>query len=456
MSLVSPAELARSSSGGALRLFSEPGALRHLGRLVDELAPSGEVAIVGDGAQKVVDDGDLDAVVEAAVSGARTPRHVRVPVGAHGVTLDERTVEAVAAGAAGAAIIVTVGSGTVSDLGKVVAADLGVPLISVQTAASVNGYADPLSVVVRNGAKRTVPSRWPDALVIDHDVVARAPLALTRAGVGDAVAIWSAPADWYLACALGMDSSLYDGRFVDPVRDLAPALADAGRDDADRLGVLVDTLTVGGLVIGDAGTTAPLSGVEHLMSHVLDMSALAEGVAHDLHGAQVGVASVLAASLWDIALEEGGLFALEPADLVVPTDVEKRVRQVWHPVDPSGVLGKECWRAVQAKMRRWVSATSQIVSFFSHRRRHVETLRALAGDPAVPLAALRAWNAPTTFAELTPPVSPDRARWALGALPFMRDRLSIADLFVLAGRWDDELFDRVFARAAAVGGGFGI
>ena len=456
MSLVSPTELARSSSGGALRLFSEPGALRHLERLVDELSPAGEVVIVGDGAAKAADTGDLDAAVDAAVSAARSRRHVRVPRGTHGVALDERTVEAVATEAAGAAILVTVGSGTVSDLGKVVAATLGVPLISVQTAASVNGYADPLSVLVRNGAKRTVPSRWPDALVIDHDVVARAPLALTRAGVGDAVAIWSAPADWYLACALGMDSSLYDSRFVDPVRALAPALADTGLDEGDRLAVLVDVLTVGGLVIGDAGTTAPLSGVEHLVSHVLDMSAMAEGAAHDLHGAQVGVASVLAASLWDVALADDGLFELDPADLAVPADLEERVRRVWHPVDPSGALGEECWLSVQTKMRRWVSAAPQIEAFFAHRRQHVETLRALAGDPVLPLAALRVWNAPTTFAELTPPVSADRARWALGALPFMRDRLSIADLFVLAGRWDDGLFDRVFARAARAGEGAGI
>ncbi|MFF8189136.1 iron-containing alcohol dehydrogenase [Microbacterium sp. NPDC016588] len=455
MSLVSPADLARSSSGGALRLLSEPGALRHLAAVVDDLAPEGEVVLVRDDTPMAAKSGDLAAAVEAALPAARHRRSVSVPGGAHGVTLDESTVAAVTDQASGAAIVVTVGSGTVSDLGKVVAAALTVPLISVQTAASVNGYADPLSVLVRNGAKRTVPSRWPDALIIDHDVVARAPLALTKAGVGDAVAIWSSPADWYLACALGMDSALYDGRFVDPVRDLAPRLADAELSERERLGTLVDVLTVGGLVIGDAGTTAPLSGVEHLVSHVLDMSAMAEGAAHDLHGAQVGVASVLAASLWDVALEEERLFHLAPDDLAVPADLQDRVRRVWHPVDPSGALGEECWRAVDAKMRRWHASKPQIAAFFDRRREHVSTLRALAGDPALPVAALRAWAAPTTFAELTPSVSPDRARWALGALPFMRDRLSIADLFVLAGRWDDGLFDRVFARAARAGGGIG-
>jgi len=337
----------------------------------------------------------------------------------------------------------------------VVAAAVSAPLVTVQTAASVNGYADPLSVLVRGGAKRTVPSRWPDALVIDHDVVAAAPSALTRAGVGDAVAIWSSPADWYLACALGMDSGTYDGRFVDPVRDLAPRLADTSLSDDERRRVLIDVLTVGGLVIGDAGTTAPLSGVEHLVSHVLDMSAMAEGIDHDLHGAQVGVASVLAAALWDVALEEERVFDLAPDDLAVPADLHDRVRAVWHPIDPSGALGEECGRAVEAKMQRWRAAAPTVAAFFARRGEHEATLRALAGDPALPVAALRAWGAPTTFAGLTPSVSSDRARWALSALPFMRDRMSLADLLVLAGRWNDDLFDRVFVRAAEAGGGAG-
>jgi len=455
MTIVSVPALAAASSGGALRLISEPGALGRLSALVEDLAPTGEIVVLADAVPKRIDGADLAASVMAALPAERERRAAGVPAGVHGVVLDEATVAAATAAAEGAAIVVTVGSGTVSDLGKVVAADLSVPLVSVQTAASVNGYADPLSVLVRGGAKRTMPSRWPDALVIDHDVLAQAPTALTRAGVGDAVAIWSSPADWYLACALGMDSAVYDGRFVDPVRDLAPRLADTSVPDHERLSLLIDVLTVGGLVIGDAGTTAPLSGVEHLVSHVLDMSAMAAGLGHDLHGAQVGVASVLAAALWDVALEEERVFDLGPDDLVVPPDLHDRVRAVWHPIDPSGALGGECGRAVEAKMRRWREAAPEVSAFFGRRAEHVTTLRALAADPALPVAALRAWGAPTTFADLTPPVSAERARWALSALPFMRDRLSLADLLVLAGRWDDDLFDRVFARAAEAGGGIG-
>lgn len=39
MTSVSTIDLARTSSGGAMRLIAEPGALRHLASLVDELRP---------------------------------------------------------------------------------------------------------------------------------------------------------------------------------------------------------------------------------------------------------------------------------------------------------------------------------------------------------------------------------------------------------------------------------
>ena len=45
------------------------------------------------------------------------------------------------------------------------------------------------------------------------------------------------------------------------------------------------------------------------------------------------------------------------------------------------------------------------------------------------------------------------ARWALRCLPFMRDRFTLADLLLLAGRLTDELVERVLDRAARAGGG---
>lgn len=63
------------------------------------------------------------------------------------------------------------------------------------------------------------------------------------------------------------------------------------------------------------GTSVPASGGEHLLSHTLDMIAVARGHRHDLHGRQVGIGTLLSAALYEriLAMETPRLCALPPA-----------------------------------------------------------------------------------------------------------------------------------------------
>ena len=431
---------------------SGPGALAALPAVLGRFVPVAELALVVDGAPMTYRDGDVHAAVRRLLPTGTPTRTVTAAGGDHGPVLDEATVAAAVDAARGASLLLVVGSGTVTDLAKQVAAELDVPVVVVQTAASVNGYADSLSVLVRNGAKRTAPSTWPSALIIDHDVLRGAPDRLTRAGVGDATAAWTAPADWYLACALGLDRA-FDGGVLQPVLDAVEGLLTADPSTPEALTALVDTLTLGGLSIGATGTTAGLSGCEHLVSHLLDMAAMADGTAHDLHGAQVGVASVVAAALWEVALDEEALGALDPWALAPPDDVREQVHASWIGLDPSGRVGAECWVAVERKFAKWAARRSDTARFLGGWGAHEQTLRRYAFPAEVPARALHRWGAPLRFADLTPAVDPQRARWALACLPFMRDRFTLADLLLLAGRWTDELVERVLDRAARAGGG---
>lgn len=101
--------------------------------------------------------------------------------------------------------------------------------------------------------------------MIDDRLIDAAPGRLNRSGVGDAIAIWSAPADWLLACSVGMDGP-FPPEAVDPVVAAVERLADP--DPAVARAALVESLTVGGQMIGVANSTAPLSGSEHLVSHI--------------------------------------------------------------------------------------------------------------------------------------------------------------------------------------------
>ena len=421
--------------------------------MVTSLAPAWPVLLLRDATPKLLHGDDVadlaKDIITAALEGlgvGDTLVDFIVPSEpGHDVVNNEETVALVQEVGRDATMIIGLGSGTIGDLAKLAHPDA--PLVLVQTALSVNGFADPLSVLVVNGAKRTSSTRWPSIILIDDDIVTQAPPRMAQSGVGDAVAIWSAPADWYLSSKLGMGGH-YDPSIYQPIRESCMILQDP--DDAVARRGLVDGLTRGGLQIGMAGSTAPLSGVDHLISHVLDMAAMAQGAEHDYHGAQVGVATIVALALWEV-IHERDLLDVATTDLEYPEDLEERTRDTWNQIDLTGKLGDECWDAVRSKAQKWDRATR--AGFDSAGALHRDHLADLTAPASLAADTLLHWQAPTRFSQLNPPVDADRARWALLALPFMRDRLTVCDLLLMRGMWDDALMDEVFARADHAGGG---
>ena len=220
--------------------------------------------------------------------------------------MSEAVVEQARAAVAGADAVVSIGGGTISDIGKVASADTpDVPLVIVQTAASVDGFTDDVSVLLRNGVKRTTPTRWPDIVLADVPTIDQAPIAMNIAGFGELNSMFTAPADWLLAALIGVDTSYH----LAPIRVLeevgsgvADWSAELGRS-TEATARLTRALAIRGIATGISGGTACLSGVEHLVSHMLDLS---NGAAHrpiGLHGAQVGAASVVAAAAWQLLFD---------------------------------------------------------------------------------------------------------------------------------------------------------
>ena len=429
------------------------GALTGLAAVVAGL-PAGpragdEVAVLSDATPKRYHGGDLLAHVHGLLSGAFGVRPV--PVGGAGaVHADEPTVAAAVAASAGAAGVVAVGSGTVADIGKAVALAHRLPYAIVQTATSVNGFADDRSVLLVSGVKRTTATTWADAIVIDIDVLVEAPARLNVSGFADLIATFTAPADWYLAGVLGMDD-FYSPTVVALARDrgadlLAAAPRVRGADPA-ALDEVAATLTLSGLSMGVAGTTAPCSGMEHTVGHLIEMAATADGREADLHGIQVGVASLCSALLWRhvlAALAEGGLRRLHVA---APDEAKERVVAAFAALDPSGATAAECWRDYERKLARWAAASARAAELDRDWPRHERALRGLLAEPETLVEALRSAGAPLRFADLEPAVEPGTARWALASCHLMRERFSVADLAWSLGIWDEEHAGDLLAEA---------
>lgn len=435
---------------GLREVVSGRFALRGLASCLDRIGvPAGAVVtVLTDPVRKRYREAGADAadaavdvmdVVHEVLSARYRP--TAAVLGTSGSTLhaDERTVDdAVALVAAQAPrALVTVGSGTLADIGKVAAQRLDLVHVVVQTAASVNGFADDQSVLLRSGTKRTTPSRWPDAVVIDPDVVAYAPLAMTGSGLGDQLSMFTAAADWYLAAAAGYDPS-YSPEVVAILREgSARTLAAAtGLADGvpDAVLALAASLTRGGLAMGIAGRTSPSSGTEHTISHLLEMHAGAHGIAAASHGSQVGVGSVVAAALWvrvRARLAAGGV-TVHP---LRESAMRRRVTTAFGPLDESGGVARECWSAYQRKLE-WINGNlAQLQRLCDGWAEHDPVVGALLAPPATIAATLRSAAAPTRFAELDPAPDPTTVVWAVASGHLLRDRFTVADLAEVTGLW---------------------
>ena len=95
--------------------------------------------------------------------------------------------------------LIAVGSGTVHDLTRYCAYELGLPFVSCPTAASVDGFCSSVAAMTWHGYKKTLTAVSPTVVVADLDIISSAPMRLTLSGFGDMIGKYIALADWKIA-----------------------------------------------------------------------------------------------------------------------------------------------------------------------------------------------------------------------------------------------------------------
>ena len=441
-------------SVGIARIEIGTGALAELADVVAALPAHDRIAVLADRVDYVAASGvEVKPAVFEALAGLGALEHVWLDGEVHA---DEATVAAAVDGCRGADLVVTIGSGTLCDIGKVAAGER--PHIEVQTAASVNGFADDQSVLLIHGVKRTTHSGWATALIVDADVLSGAPLELNRSGLGDMISMFTAPAEWYLSSLVGMDrgfsreAALMTRRYGDSLRGIAHGI---GAADPGALSQLAEFVTLSGISMGVAGQTSPSSGMEHTISHLIDMANGSRHRADALHGAQVGVATVVASVLWRRMRERFRSGTLGPLQLPSGREAEAAVREAFGWMDADGATATECWTDYSKKLEhlRDVDAPTLIEHAMRDWRAHDTALDSMLESPERIVEALRDAGAPTRFSELTNPVDPDDAIWAIRNCHLMRNRFTVADLAFLSGDFTAEDVASVLAEADELGAG---
>jgi len=223
---------------------------------------------------------------------------------------------------------VAVGSGVITDIVRYAADQADRDFLSVPTAASMDGYSSSVAAMQVQGVKVTYPARPPRAIFADPRVLAEAPRALTRAGIGDLLGKATAGVDWLAAHLLY--SERYDERIATDTRRAMLRVARrvpelmAGRPEAMR--ELLDGLIESGLSIARFGNSRPASGLEHHASHFWDLLASRGMHEHSSHGLQVGYATGFGMRLQRYAYGGGVAELREPRAAPHPLD---RAAQRW-------------------------------------------------------------------------------------------------------------------------------
>ncbi len=176
----------------AAPLFIEvrAGAVADLGALLAEqrIAREGRMAVVVGPGQGDSVCADLQLAAAKVYRAEQGTYEAAVELGQE---LRAGTFEAVAG----------IGGGRTIDVTKFAAHMAGIPMVAVATSLAHDGICSPMSTLQHESGPGSYGVVMPTAVLVDLDRVRQAPVALSTAGIGDAVSNLSAVADWELAVA---------------------------------------------------------------------------------------------------------------------------------------------------------------------------------------------------------------------------------------------------------------
>ncbi len=278
----------------------QPGSLTQLPVIVERWLPAGTILCIADGNTWIA--AGEKAVASVRDSGRQVALFMADSV-SKTVHADSESVRALAEALEShcPSGLLAVGSGTINDIAKSAATAFGCPQITVATAASMNGYPSAISALTVDGIKTTRPCSPPVAIVADPEVLATAPAEMTAAGYGDLLSKNASTADWVLGHYLFDDyyCDFAAGVTEDAVERCIAAAHSIRQNSPEGISVLAAALIRSGISMVLAGSSAPASGGEHLISHLWDMSAHWTGRMPALHGRQTGVTTLISLSLYE-------------------------------------------------------------------------------------------------------------------------------------------------------------
>ena len=191
--------------------------------------------------------------------------------------------------------LISVGSGSLTDITRINAQRCNLPFVCVGTAPSMDGYTSAIAPLLLRGAKIHRNGKCPEIIVCDLDILKDAPMDMVVAGFGDVLGKYIAIADWRIG------NIINDEIFCQACGDMVSGALQKLLDNIEGIkarteqGIraLMEGLLLAGLTVMIIGHTRAVASVEHNISHHWEMAKLARGETPPSHGAAVGVATLM-------------------------------------------------------------------------------------------------------------------------------------------------------------------
>lgn len=325
---------------------------------------------------------------------------------------------------------IAVGSGTLTDITRFASHRTHSQFISVPTAPSVDGFASIGAPLIVHGVKITVNCQAPLAIFADINTLASAPRAMIAAGFGDMLGKLTSIADWRLGRLLWNEP--YDESIAQRTLTAVQICVDnadaIGHGSPEGISRLLDALLESGYCMLDFGASRPASGAEHHTSHYWEMKLLREGRPAILHGAKVGVATVMVAGLYDRVRE---LSREEVSDLLEAASWPAREEEAALIRTAYGDLAGD----IIAEHRTFLELSPEKAEALKHTILvNWDEIQAIAAQvpPAATVAdLLRRAGGPTTAAELG--LDDAERDLAFDSGHYLRDRFTVRKLAKVLG-----------------------
>jgi glycerol-1-phosphate dehydrogenase [NAD(P)+] len=340
------------------------------------------------------------------------------------------------------AIPVAVGSGTINDLTKLAAHEVGRPYMCVATAASMDGYTAFGASITQSGSKQTFFCPAPRAVVADLDIITAAPGDMNSWGYTDLVAKVTAGADWILSDAMGAEPVHTEAwKIIQPgLRELIADPAGVPARRPESISRLVEGLMLAGFAMQAATNSRAASGAEHQFSHLWDMQHHTHNGKAPSHGFKVGIGTLAITALYEYVLEQPiENLNVEACSDAWPDEVtlEKLIPQRFSEGDLTVV-------ALQESRAKWVNR-DELRDQLKKLRAMWPSLKERLRKQLLPFAELKSMlsdaGAPVEPQEIG--ISRERLREGFWLSYFLRRRITVLDVAVRTNLLEKAL-DHIF------------